>query len=112
MTKHTSFWPTLCVGLAATFATFVLCSPPSAEAQGKKRFNVKEWEYRVFQMDPAEYGDKADYRAILAQKGARKAESAFSEHVLKYLGKQGWELVSVERLRTNVIYFYMKRKAP
>lgn len=112
MTKPTSFWPTLCVGLAATLTTFVLCSPPAAEAQGKKRFNVVQWEYRVFQMDPAEYSDKSDYRAILAREGARKAESVFSQHVLKHLGKQGWELVSLERLRTNVMYFYMKRKTP
>lgn len=89
------------IGLAAV-------RPAGAPGAGAGR-----WEHRVFRVDPADYDDKADWRAILQQSGndAFRAESAFHEHILQHLGEERWELVQMERVRPNLVYMYMKRPA-
>ena len=69
------------------------------------------WEYQVFRMDPVDYQDKADYKQVLAQHGPRGADAAFKEHVLTYLGKEGWELVTIEKRAGSLLYLYLKRRA-
>ena len=66
------------------------------------------WEYRVFRMAPADYQNKADYLAI-KRKAGKGVEAAFTEHVLNYLGKEGWELVQAERRNPNLLYLYLRR---
>lgn len=82
-----------------------------AEAQPPPPQTV--WEYRVFRVDPAEYSGKEDYEAIKAQHGGdpARADAPFQQHVLGWLGKEGWELVSVERLRPNLPQYILKRPA-
>ena len=91
--------------LAIALSVYGLTAGPAqAQARGT-------WEYRVFSLDPTEYQDKADYKSILDKEGPRKSDSAFKEHVLNYLGKQGWELVDMEIRQQNLIYYYLKRRA-
>lgn len=107
MSARALAWPlTLLVAVAAL--TSALLARP-AGAQGASR----GWEHRVFRMDPADYADKADYREILRANNndGLRAEAAFQQHVLSFLGGEGWELVQVERPRPNLVYFYLKRPA-
>jgi hypothetical protein len=82
-------------------------SAPPAVAQGGAK---TVWEYRVFRLDKADYKDKVDYQAILRSEGRKSAEAAFYQRVLTYLGKEGWELVTLERRGGDVAYLYLKRR--
>ena len=101
----TALLPALLAG-AALFALGSAVSQPAAAQQAK----VAQWEYRCFRLDPKEYEDKEDYRQILKKFGRGGAEAAFYERVLDYLGKEGWELVSVERRTPRIAYLYLKRR--
>jgi hypothetical protein len=79
---------------------------PVAQAQSQRG-----WDYLVFQLDPEDYSDKQDYRALLEREGPRRVEAAFFEHVLDHLGKEGWELVTHERRGANLVYLYLRRPA-
>ncbi len=80
-------------------------------AEAQSRWSPR-WEYRVFRLDYLEYKDKADYTQLLRREGPRGVESAFHEHVLGHLGKEGWEFVMLlERKDSNQVYFYLKRPA-
>ncbi|MCO5171934.1 MAG: hypothetical protein M9894_37010 [Planctomycetes bacterium] len=96
-------WP-LFVALGAVL--LLLVGRP-AGAQGAPR----GWEHRVFRMDPADYRDKADYLEIVRANNNDhlRAEPDFYQHVLQVLGRDGWELVQVERPRASLVYFYLKR---
>ena len=83
-----------------------LVSRPAAAQQAK----VVQWEYRCFRLDPKDYEDKEDYKQIFKKFGRRGAEAAFYERVLDYMGKEGWELVNVERRTPAVAYLYLKRR--
>ena len=91
--------------LAIALSVYGLTDP--AQAQQSRA----AWEYRVFRLDPTDYRDKADYRLILSKQGPRGVDSAFKEHVLNHLGRDGWELVQVEQRSKNLVYFYVKRPA-
>lgn len=108
MSARALAWPfTLVVAIAALASTLLVVRP--AGAQGAPR----GWEYRVFRMDPVDYDDKADYREILRANNndPLRAEPDFHQHVLVVLGRDGWELVQMERVRPNLVYFYLKRPA-
>ena len=98
-------WP-LAFVLVALLA-FAAVGPAGAQGTGGR------WEHRVFRVDPADYEDKADWRTILQQNGNDpfRAESAFHEHILTHLGEERWELVQMERVRPNLVYFYLRRPA-
>lgn len=98
-----------CVLLLGTALSFGAWSTHSATAQ-ESSYRGQIWEYRVFRMDPAEYSDKSDYKALLQRDGMRKVDSSFREYVLNHLGGEGWELISVEQRAKNMVYFYMKRR--
>ncbi len=108
MSPRALAWPVLLVVALAALGLALLVRP--AGAQGAP---VRRWEYRVFRMDPADYGDKADYREILRANNddPLRADPDFHQHVLSFLGGEGWELVSIERPRANLVYFYLKRPA-
>ncbi|HBP16338.1 MAG TPA: hypothetical protein DEA08_00915 [Planctomycetes bacterium] len=97
--------PAFLVG-AALFALGSVVSQPAAAQQAR----VTQWEYRCFRLDPKDYEDKEDYKQIYKKVGRRGAEAAFYERVLDYMGKDGWELVSVERRTPAVVYLYLKRR--
>ena len=99
MTKHLVAAALLAAGLALGLAWR---TPASAQA-------VRGWDYRVFRLDPVDYNDKADYQAILQRDGPRAAEASFYEHVLDHLGKEGWDLVTVERRGQSLVYLYLRR---
>lgn len=107
MTTRTLAWPLALVVAAAALASSFVARPAGAQSA------PRGWEYRVFRVDPADYSDKADYREILRANNndGLRAEAPFQEHVLSYLGREGWELVQVERPRPGLVYFYMKRPA-
>lgn len=71
------------------------------------------WEYKVLRVDPADYNGKEDYEQIKAQHGgdATRADAPFQQHVLTWMGKEGWELVAIERLRPNLPQYVFKRPA-
>jgi len=94
---------------AAALAGFLLLLRPVDPAAAQAR--ATGWEYDVFLIDPADYNDKADYQAILQREGPRRAESEFLEHVLDHLGRDGWELVALERRAQTTLYLYLKRPA-
>ena len=97
-----------CVFLVAVVSGFVVWTTLPVTAQ-EATYRGQKWEYRVFRMDPAEYNEKSDYKALLQREGMRKVESVFREYVLNHLGGDGWELISVEQRAKNLVYFYMKR---
>lgn len=107
MSARAIAWPLSLVVAVAAIGLLPFARP--AGAQGAPR----EWEYRVFRLDPADYNDKADYREILRANNSDplRAESDFHQHVLTVLGREGWELVQVERVRANLVFFYLKRPA-
>ena len=95
--------------LLIVLVALILSAPrPSATAQDAPRKQAG-WQYRVFRLDPVDYQDKQDYEAILAKEGARNVDAAFQEHVLNYLGKDGWDLVQVEQVNKTLRYLYLKR---
>ncbi|MBX3468935.1 MAG: hypothetical protein KF878_18855 [Planctomycetes bacterium] len=98
-------WPLL----AALAVALLLLPWRPAGAQGAPR----AWEHRVFRMDPVDYRDKADYLEILRANNndPQRAEPDFHQHVLHVLGREGWELVQMDRARPNLVYFYLKRPA-
>lgn len=100
----------LAVGLLAGLLGAQWLGPARAQ-QDAQAWRGARWEYRVFPMRSADYEDKRDYREILAEhKGdGRAADSAFQEHVLNYLGQEGWELVGIERRFADQLHLYMKR---
>jgi hypothetical protein len=100
-------WPLVLVLMA--FLAVLAVRPVGAQSSG----GGPRWEYRVFAMNPGDYGTTEDYKEILAQHGndATKADAPFQEHVLKYLGEEGWELVALERPRPNLVHFVLKRPA-
>ncbi len=61
--------------------------------------------YLVFEYVPGH-----TLKQVLKKEGPRAADSAFKEHVLNFLGKEGWELVDMEIRQQNLIYFYLKRR--
>lgn len=83
----------------------------SAQQQDESAWRGQRWEYRVFRMNAVDYEDKADYQQILKEndKDPTKADAAFQEHVLNWLGEQGWELIGIERRHANQLHYYLKR---
>lgn len=102
-----ALFPALLLG-AALFLLGSLVSQPVAAQQTRP----VQWEYRCFRLDPQDYEDKEDYKQIYKKFGRRGAEATFYERVLDYMGKEGWELVSVERRTPAIAYLYLKRRLP
>lgn len=104
MSARSLAWPLTLVAAVAAL-TLALVRPVGAQAA------PRGWEHRVFRMDPTDYADKADYLEILRANGQNplRAEPDFHQHVLTTLGRDGWELVQMERARANLVYFYLKR---
>jgi hypothetical protein len=69
------------------------------------------WDYKVFCMDYNEYSEKDDWKEFRARVGgnALKADAEFRSYVLNWLAKDGWELVQVVQLKTELGYFYLRR---
>ena len=107
MRNAPTFLPAL-LAAAALFLLGSLVSRPAAAQQAQ----ASKWEYRCFRLDPKDYEDKEDYKQIYKKFGRRGAEAAFYERVLDFMGKEGWELVSVERRTPAVAYLYLKRRLP
>lgn len=105
MRKVTALLPALLIGVALVVLGAALGQPAAAQ-----QARAVQWEYRCFRLDPKDYEDKDDYRQILKKFGRSGAEAAFYERVLDFLGKEGWELVNVERRTPNVAYLYLKRR--
>jgi len=69
---------------------------------------MAQWAYKVAYID---YRGRISSEGLETLIGNNERRSAFARRYLNSLGKEGWELVSVQPLTGNSAYYVFKRAA-
>ena len=101
------FWLVAVIAAAFLGASLRTSARGDTGATGPKQV----YQYQVFTLDYGDYKDKEDWKAIVERDGGNelRAGADFKTYVLNYLATQGWELVQVVPLKTEISFFYLRR---
>ena len=69
---------------------------------------MAQWAYKVVYID---YRGRISVEGVETLIGANERRSAFARRYMNSLGKDGWELVSLQPLTANSAYYIFKRPA-
>jgi hypothetical protein len=69
---------------------------------------MAQWAYKVVYID---YRGRISSEGVETLSGPNERRSAFARRYLNSLGKDGWELVSLQPLTGNSAYYIFKRPA-
>jgi hypothetical protein len=69
---------------------------------------MAQWAYKVVYID---YRGRISVEGVETQIGVNERRSAFARRYMNSLGKDGWELVSLQPLTGNSAYYIFKRPA-
>jgi hypothetical protein len=69
---------------------------------------MAQWAYKVVYID---YRGRISVEGVETLMGDNERRSAFARRYMNGLGKDGWELVSIQPLTANSAYYIFKRPA-
>ena len=101
------------VGIAFLVVTsIVLWGPLSLKQAQGQTVSANNFEYKFYRIDFNQVVHLKDYQQI-AKKHPKESRIKFLEHLANHLGKQGWEMVTINYpMRGSVAKLYFRRAKP